>query len=927
MDVNGLRFWTLSQLNDWLPPWRAQTAYLPGQGVVDANGNVQVVQAPSGSASNAGGVSGAVQPIWNVTNGATTTGDGSLVWINKGSDTQQGNLSYCNTTNRLQLRSMRTGPAPVEVPLTAMAMVEAVPITQDEFGNYARWDASSGVVVASGSGPSNAAAPNEVPIYFPDLAQPVITDLAMGYDGVLYLAMSGSLVMLDQRNRWPNHKLTAPDFQFWRLAALPEGGVLALDRGAAQLGKVAGLPLETGPVDVPNPGVMRPCRNNPTPPRIVARYALPQGETFVALALMDPTQSPTQFAVMSWITNGPVSVASNTTSYLRIVSEAGSSIVASSPRLQMSGVQMPYALAWLGGQKLAALATGLNEALVYDLSNVNLTAAATAESLLPAGDTYVLGGYNLGPMAHVFGSPPMYSNAPGAEPILLPLIPLSLNSVASAGATSAAAPAVVDSGAAQCVWHRVFLEAVLPARCGAVLWLAASDSLTDLTNPATLWYPHVFGDADLSTVPASMLSDAPTGVWQTEPTEVPFAPTLLGEDPVDDSQGLYMALVQRADTAVRNLSGRYLGVRIALNGNGRISPEIAGMRIYGSRFSYVQNYLPDLYREDKFGPAADQPGPSTRRDFLERFVDLFEAQLTRIEDRVANAYLLTRAESTPDQALPWLGGWIGMDPANYPPGRTRARLQATPLLYRWRGTVKGITKALDVATDGLCSSGAIVVIEDFRLRHIFATILGADLSVTGNPLLPGYSANSNSIVGDTLFLGDPHMQAELQALYATDLGIAGSAQAVANFYDQLANRMTVFVHNDVENVNLNLVARIVEEEKPAHVQAFVTVAKHALMVGLASLVGVNTYLGPEPQPNTATLDVTDLGRYDVVTHMPSLDPRLENGQDYEEYPAPIARIKAPPAVKPGGTILLDGSTSTAPSDLKIVNYEWTLLQP
>jgi phage tail-like protein len=930
MDANGLRFWMLSQSNDWMPPWRAQTAYLAGQGLVDPNGNIQVVQAAAGLAGNAGGVSGPVQPVWKATKGATTTGDGSLVWINQGPEPLQGSLSYCNATSRLQLRSMRTGPGPVEVPSTARAMVEAVPITQDEFGNYARWDATAGVVVAGGSGPSNAPPPDEVPIYFPDQAKPVVTDLAMGYDGILYLAISGSLVMVDQRNRWPNHTLNAPEFKFWRLAALPEGGVMALDRATPQLGKVAGQPLQTGPADVPDPGVMRPCRKNANPPRVVARYALPRGEDFVGLAAMDSTQTPMQFALMSWITDGPRSLAASTTAYLRIVSESGRSIAAASPRLQMSGAQMPYALAWLGGQKLAALATGLNEALVYDLSNVDLSAAATAESLPPAGDTYVLGGYNLGPMAHVFGMPPMYANAPGQRPMLLPLIPLSLNSVAAAGATSLAAPAIVDSGTAQCVWHRVFLEAVLPPRCGAMLWLTASDTLTDLTDPATQWYPHAFGDADFTTVTSqasfqTTYYNTPIGVWQTEATEVPFAPTLLKDDPAEGVQGLFMALVQRADTAVRSLSGRYLGVRIALNGNGRITPQIAGMRIYGSRFSYVQNYLPALYREDKYGPSADAAGPSTRRDFLERFVDLFEAQLTRIEDHVAGAYLLTRSESTPDQALPWLGSWIGVDPSDYPPGRTRARLKATPFLYRWRGTVKGITKALDVATDGMCSRGAIVVIEDFRLRHIFATILGADLSISNSALLPGYSGSSNSIVGDTLFLGDPQMQAELQALYANDLQIAGSAQAVANFYDQLANRMTVFVHNDVENVNLNLVQRIVEEEKPAHVQAFVTVAKRPLMVGLASLVGVNTYLGPQPQANTATLDVTDLGRYDVVTHMPSLDPRLENGEDYEEYPAPIARIKAPAAVPPGGTIALDGSSSTAPSDLRIVEYEWTML--
>jgi hypothetical protein len=65
---------------------------------------------------------------------------------------------------------------------------------------------------------------------------------------------------------------------------------------------------------------------------------------------------------------------------------------------------------------------------------------------------------------------------------------------------------------------------------------------------------------------------------------------LLGEDLVQPTRGLYMSLVQRTNRAVRNLTGRYLGVRIALNGNGLITPEIAGLRIYASRFSYVRNY-------------------------------------------------------------------------------------------------------------------------------------------------------------------------------------------------------------------------------------------------------------------------------------------------------------------------------------------------
>jgi phage tail-like protein len=956
MDSNGLRFWMLSQLNDWLPPWRAGAAYLAGQGIVDPNGNIQIVQ--SAGKSDAG------PPTWNISIGQTTQ-DATVTWVNSGPGVWQpstvygvgqyildsnGNLQcasiagqtaasqpvwpqtlnqsvsdgtvswncagpsqaglfYSNSNSRLQLRSMRTGNPPVENFSIATNMVEAVPMALDPFDTYARWDLSSGHVVAGGSGPSDAPPPDEIPIYSPP--QPNVTDLVLGYDGILYIAMGGALVMVDRRNRWPNFTLTVPDFSFWRLAALPEGGILALDRNQPQLGKVSGQPLQTGPVDTPNPGILRSCQANPNPPQIVSRFALPASERFVALAPMDLTQNPAQFVLLSWASN----TADNQTASIRIFSEAGGP---GNP-LQLGGVRLPYAIAWIGNQKLAAFSTNLNEALIYDLANAG-------ETLVPAGETYILAANNVGPFVHGFTLPPNYANTPGATPLMLPLLPLSLNSFAASGATNPSSPAVIDSGTSQTVWHRMFVEAIFPPRCGAVIWLSASDSLADLTNSSSPWYPHILGTADTTSIPAAILPDVPSAVWQSTATEVAFAPTLLDEDPIQGQQGLFMVLAQRANKAVRNLTGRFLGVRIQLNGDGRSTPEIAGLRIYASRFSYVQHYLPEIYHEDKFSPEADQDGPSTRRDFFERFVDLFESQFTRIEDRVANAYLLTRPESVPDDSLGWLGSWIGIEPNNYPPDRRRARLEATPCLYRKRGTTKGITKALDVATNGMCSRGAIIVIEDFRLRHIFATILGADLSIQNDPLLPGYSGSSNSIVGDTLFLGDPGVQAELQALYETDLNIAGSSQATQAFYNQLAHRMTVFIHNQVEKVNIKLVQRIVEAEKPAHVQAFVRIATQPFMIGLASLLGVNTYLGPEPARNTVTLDVSDVGRYDVVTHMPSLDPRLENGQEYQEYAKPIARIKAPAAVKVGDSILLDGGASTAPSGT-ITSYLWTLVQP
>jgi hypothetical protein len=503
MDSNGLSFWMLSQLNDWLPPWRATTAYVQGQGIVDRNGNIQIAQnsgtsdaadhdwnatigqttADAGIAwMNSGpgmwtastgyvvgqyildlnsnlqrvvavtgvGTTGAVEPTWPVAFGQPVQ-DGNVTWSCAGPS--QAGLFYCSKNNTLQLRSMRTGSPPAEDFNTATSMVASTPMTLDQFGNYARWDASSGLVVAGGSGPSDAPPPNEVPIYAP--GQPEVTDVAMGYDGILYIAVGGSLVMVDRRDRWPNYTLTVADFSFWRLAALPEGGVLALDRNQPQLGKVSGQPLQTGPIDTPDPGIMRPCQANPNPPQIVSRYSLPAGETFVALAPMDMTQQPAQFVVMSWSVNS----ASNQVATIRIFNET----TLSGTPVQLGGVRLPYAIAWLGNQQFAVFTTNLNEALIYDLSDAG-------DTLVPAGETYILAReqcWSHGSRFHI--CQPTYANVPGATPVMLPLLPLSLNNLALRLARpTPQGPAIIDSGIdAMRLASHVPIEAIVPPRCGA----------------------------------------------------------------------------------------------------------------------------------------------------------------------------------------------------------------------------------------------------------------------------------------------------------------------------------------------------------------------------------------------------------------------------------------------------------------------------
>jgi phage tail-like protein len=611
-------------------------------------------------------------------------------------------LSYCTGTKRLQLRSARTGPPLAEIFATAAALVEAAPMARDAFGTYARWDPGSGHVVAGGAGPG------EVPIFAPSPLQSV-TDLALGYDGILYVAVAGTLVFVDRRNRWPIFTLTLPDFNFWRLLPLPAGGVLVLDRANSQLGIVTGQPPQVLPLAPPDPTLLRSCQQNPNPPRVAARVALPTTEAWIALAA---TSDPAQFALLSWDS----ATAANQNAWLRLIaldiaspqtlSISNQAQIQAAPglavRVKLQGILFPYSLAGLDNLQFAALVSNTNEAQVYDFSEFN--PAAPAANVAPAGESYILAAKNLGPFVHGFDQPPNYANAAGATPIMLPLLPLSLNAFSATG--TATNQRTLDSGNAQTTWHRLFLEAIIPPHTGVIVWLAAADSLSALAGPGVKWFPHVAGDVDLTVLPAQ----TPQAQWLSTPTEMAFAAPRLGETPVRNQQGLFMALVQRADTVVRSLRGRYLAVKLDLSGDRRSTPQVAALRIYASRFSYVDNYLPELYRETIFGQDGDKEGSSTCPDFFERFVDVFENQFTRIEDRVANAYLVTRPESVPDAGLDWLGGWIGIRPGNYPPGRRRARLEATPKLYRERGTAQGLTDALDVATNGLCTRGAVIVI-------------------------------------------------------------------------------------------------------------------------------------------------------------------------------------------------------------------------
>ena len=271
-------------------------------------------------------------------------------------------------------------------------------------------------------------------------------------------------------------------------------------------------------------------------------------------------------------------------------------------------------------------------------------------------------------------------------------------------------------------------------------------------------------------------------------------------------------------------------------------------------------------------------------DFLARSLANVEGVLTQWEDRVAHAHLLTDPTSTPAEHLDWLASWVALSfDAALPEARRRAWLQAAPELARWHGTRRGLALALDVATGGGVSGGEVVVLEDFRLRRVLATLLGVDLADEDDPLLPGLQVSGNSVVGDTLVLGD-QARAELMALYREEATSEREDQDIADFYGRLAHRATVLVHREVDEVDTGLIRRIVDLESPAHVQVRVATASWPFMVGVASLVGVDTYLARTVPPRPVRVQRSVLGGGDFVLGPTTLDPRLRG----EAAPPPVS---------------------------------------
>ena len=576
----------------------------------------------------------------------------------------------------LALSSERVLDAPPDAAALAVALgaVDAVPRAVDRRGAVARWDAdASAVVVHSHLAPDAVLLP---------LAAPP-TDLALGADGVLYLAVEGGVLMHDLRGRFADAVVPAPGFAPWRLApAGPRGAVVVwlIERPGGRIARLSGQPppLRAPQPDDHDPGVFRPVPEHCRPPRIevLEGVALPAGERPVAVAAAPDGR----LGVLSWRADG--------TPLLRLL-EGGSAAGPGAPAPQDGAGDdgVPDAAydrrrlavadavgAGRAGRRALRVRPGLarrrpRRAAHAGAARRAVVRPAALARRAPRRPAPPPGAAALGevhpladdaaeaPFAHRVEGPPRYplgAAAPAGAPAASSrcwrcrcggwrAAARRRTGAASGGALDAH---LIDSGAPGTVWHRLCAEASIPAGTAFVAWVAATaDAEPPADDDRAAWHPHGFGEGVAAFAPADFAGPVPRAAWERAPSELPGHPGLAPWAPEPGRRGLWGVLLQDATRRVRRIAGRYLWLRVELHGDGRATPEIVALRAWAGRFDYVDHYLPRLYRETEYGAAAEAPGvrvatlgaglPAPRVDEIAAALDAGDASAAALREALA----------------------------------------------------------------------------------------------------------------------------------------------------------------------------------------------------------------------------------------------------------------------------------------------------
>ena len=392
----------------------------------------------------------------------------------------------------------------------------------------------------------------------------------------------------------------------------------------------------------------------------------------------------------------------------------------------------------------------------------------------------------------------------------------------------------LDGRERNCVWHRLFIDACIPAETSVQVWTRAHNDLSLLDGVPFQREPELY-----------LRGAGP---------ELPFFSAFPEREVLPERTGTWEVLFQQAQ-------GRYFQLKLVLGGNERTTPHLHTVRVYFPRFSYPRHYLPNVYLED-----------AESASFLERMLANEEGFLTDIEGMINDISMLFDARSAPPESLDWLAAWLGLmlDPlwariqeqrraaghAHGQKGADRRRLfiRFARKLYERRGTPSGVLFALHLLLDP-CLEETLRRFKGIALDRDINRSLREQLRKLNLPSPD--SAWSEQQFEDLLYeyllapqrvtsvrLVERYRTRGGRATVAGDPTQGGGSASATSAPDAFAHEFSVLVPEGLSAEEAAMVERITQLEKPAHAAFDVRRFWDFFRVGETRL-GIDTLLGEE----------------------------------------------------------------------------------
>ena len=347
----------------------------------------------------------------------------------------------------------------------------------------------------------------------------------------------------------------------------------------------------------------------------------------------------------------------------------------------------------------------------------------------------------------------------------------------------------LDSRIYRCPWHRILLQAAIPPGCRVrvdTLTSEASKTAVEILSlPETRW---ARGQTD---------SDTSAAEW---------------------------------DCLVQSPPGRYLWLRLTLEGEGSDTPVVSRLQVFYPRDTSLR-FLPGVFSQDAAG-----------RAFLEQSLSIADRLWDDIGDLLTDFARYFDPKATPVEFLPWLASWLGLTlDLNWSVAQRRRLVANAYRLFMLRGTPAGMRAYIE-----LYAGVQPTILEHFRLRQwltVGSGRLDANSPLWGSDIINRLQLNEHSELG--------HVQ------------LIDYNDPMRDPFWANAHRFSVFVPapdsaGEVERARLQ---KIVDLAKPAHTEGTVFLLRPRLRIGIQSYIGVDTVIAGYPR--SAALGATELC-YDTV---------------------------------------------------------------